>query len=454
MTRKKKNNWWIWAVGIVLVLLVVASVIKAKTTKKGEEVEVELVEKRTVVERVTASGKIFPEKEVKISSDVSGEIVKLYVKEGDSVKVGQALVKIDPEAYTSGVERGQASLDNTKAQLAVSKSSVKNAEAQKAQIQAQLENARQIFNRNKKLFDDGVIARQEFETSQTNLNALEANLRAGEASIESGLESVRAAEYSVKSMAASLKELRTNLNRTSIVAPTDGVISMLNVEEGERVVGTIQMTGTEIMRISNFSSMEVQVEVSENDILRVDVGDEVDIELDAYVSRIFRGTVSEIANSAANAAMSSSLSTEQVTNFIVKIRLDASSYADLIKPDKIFPLRPGMSASVEILTEKEADILTVPIQCVTARERDKDSDKKRSEITEEDLIEVVFRVNGDTVGMVEVVTGIQDDDYIHVITGLAEGDKIVTGPYNTIAKKLESGDDIYIKEKDDKKKRR
>ena len=244
-----------WLGGLLLLLLV-AAVIKGKTAEHGEEVEVEVVKNRTVVERVSASGKIFPEKEVKISSDVSGEIVELFVKEGDSVKQGQMLARIDPEAYTSSVERGQASLDNTRAQLAASKSTVKNSEAQKAQIEAQLGNATQIFNRNKKLFEDGVIARQELEASETNLRSLQANLRAAEASIQSGIESVRAAEYSVKSMQASLKELRTNLNRTSIAAPTSGVISMLNVEEGERVVGTIQMTGTELMRISNFSSME------------------------------------------------------------------------------------------------------------------------------------------------------------------------------------------------------
>ncbi len=444
-----------YVLGGLLVLLVIVSVIKGKNAVRGEEVEVEKVQLRTIVERVSASGKIFPEKEVKISSDVSGEIVELFVQEGDSVKAGQPLARIDPEAYASSVERGQASLDNTRAQLAVSKSSVKNAEAQKAQIEAQLENARLIFQRNKKLFEDGVIAQQELESSQTNLQALEANLRAADASIESGRESVRAAEYSVKSMQASLKELRTNLNRTSISAPTSGVVSMLNVEEGERVVGTIQMTGTEMMRISNFSSMEVRVEVSENDILRVDIGDNVDIELDAYVGRTFKGKVSEIANSAANAAMASArLTTEQVTNFIVKIRVDPESYSDLINPNKIFPLRPGMSASVDILTEEVIDVPTVPIQCVTAREKDEDSDKKKSELEDEDLMEVVFKVVGDTVAMVEVTTGIQDPDYIQILTGLQADDVVVTGPYNTIAKKLEPGDIISIKKDDDKKKKR
>ncbi len=444
-----------YIMGGLLLLLLLIAVIKGQNAETGEEVESEKVVNRTIVERVSASGKIFPEKEVKISSDVSGEIVELYVKEGDSVRVGQILARIDPEAYTSAVERGQAGLDNTKAQLAVSKSSVKNAEAQKAQIEAQLGNAQEILKRNQKLFEDGVIAKQDLEAAETNVRSLMANLRAADASIESGQESVKASEYSVKSMAASLKELRTNLNRTSISSPTNGIVSMLNVEEGERVVGTIQMAGTEMMRISNFSSMEVRVEVSENDILRVDVGDDVEIELDAYIDRKFKGTVSEIASSAANAAMAAvALTTEQVTNFIVKIRVDPSSYADLINPNKIFPLRPGMSASVDILTERVSDVPTVPIQCVTARERDEDSDKKRSELEDEDLMEVVFVIKGDTVDMVEVTTGIQDPDYIQVLTGLKEGDAIVSGPYNTIIKELEQGDEIRIKKDDDKKKKR
>jgi len=452
--KKKKSRLWIYIIVGSLVALIAIAVIKGQSRQKGQEVEVEEVEGRVVTERVTASGKIFPEKEVKISSDVSGEIVELFVKEGDSVKVGQQLARIDPEAYKSSVERGQASLDNTRAQLSVSKSSVKNAEAQKGQIEAQLGNARQIYQRNKKLFDDGVIAQQDLETAETNLRSLEANLRSADASIESGQESVKAAEYSVKSMQASLRELRTNLNRTSIVAPTSGVVSMMNVEQGERVVGTIQMTGTELMRISNFSSMEVQVEVSENDILRVDIGDEVDIELDAYVDRKFKGMVSEIANSAANAGNAMArLTTEQVTNFIVKIRVDSDSYADLIDPNKIFPLRPGMSASVEILTEKTDEVPTVPIQCVTAREHDEDSKKKKSELEDEDLIEVVFRVDGDTVSMVEVKTGIQDADYIEITDGLKVGETIVTGPYNVISKRLEQGDLITIKDDDDKKRK-
>lgn len=453
MAKKKKNNKRIvYLLLALLAVLIFAAAIKEQITPKGEEVELAEVKKRTIIERISASGKIYPEKEVKISSDVSGEIVELYVKEGDSVRQGQQLLRIDQEAYASSVERGQASLDNARAQMAMSKASVKSSEAQKAQIEAQLVNARQVFNRNKQLFKDGVIARQELEQSESSLRSLEANLRAAEASIESGEEGVRASQHTVKSMQASLKELRTNLNRTSIAAPTDGVISMLNVEQGERVVGTIQMTGTEIMRISNFSSIEVRVEVSETDILRVDVGDDAEIELDAYMDRVFTGKVTEIANSAANA--SNVISTEQVTNFVVKIRIDAESYADLVAKSSIFPLRPGMSASVDILTEQSSDALTVPIQSVTAREADPDTDKSFSELDEDELIEVVFVSKGDTVAMAEVKTGIQDDDYIEVLSGLELGQEVVSGPYNVIAKELDSGVEIRLKKKNDKKKRR
>lgn len=452
MSKKKKNSRRnVYILLGLLALLLVAAAIKGSSSDPGEEVELAEVKKRTIVERVSASGKIYPEKEVKISSDVSGEIVELFVKEGDSVRQGQQLLRIDQETYASSVERGQASLDNARAQMAMSKASVKNSEAQKGQIEAQLINARQVYNRNKKLFDDGVIARQELETSETNLRALEANLRAADASIESGKEGVRGSQHTVRSMEASLKELRTNLNRTSIAAPTDGVISMLNVEQGERVVGTIQMTGTEIMRISNFSSIEVRVEVSETDILRVDVGDKAEVELDAYIDRVFTGVVTEIANSAANA--SANLSTEQVTNFIVKIRIDASSYADLVAKSSIFPLRPGMSASVDILTERAEDVLAVPIQSVTARELDPETDKRFSELEDDELIEVVFIAKQDTVAMAEVKTGIQDDDYIEILSGIEAGEQVVSGPYNVIAKELESGTE-YQEKKDEKKKRR
>jgi HlyD family secretion protein len=248
-------------------------------------------------------GKIFPETEVKISSDVSGEIVELYVNEGDSVVAGQILAKINPDAYISAVERGEASLNGSKAQLAISKSQIESNKAQMEQILAQLENARTIHKRNESLKKDGVISQAELDQSQASLRQLEANYRASQASIKSAQQNAEASEYSIRGANASLKELKTSLNRTTIKAPTSGIVSKLSVEKGERVVGTIQMTGTEMMRISNLNAMEVQVDVSENDVLKVSVGDEVEIEVDAYLGRKFKGTVSQIANSASNIAV-------------------------------------------------------------------------------------------------------------------------------------------------------
>ncbi len=448
--NKKKSNKWL-IIGLVLIIgaMIAAAIFKGKSKPKGIEITTEKVEKRTIKETVSASGKVFPETEVKISSDVSGEIVDLYVEEGDSVYVGQLLAKIDPDAFFSAVERGEAGLNSAKATLANSKANIESSRAQKEQILAQLENARTINNRNQKLYKDGVISQVDYETSQTNVRQLEANLRAAEASINSAEKSAEGAGYQVKSSEASLKELKTNLSRTSIKSPTNGIVSSLSVEKGERVVGTIQMTGTEMMRIANLNSMEVQVDVSENDILRVNLNDEVDIEVDAYLDKTFKGEVTEIANSASNISSAGmSLNTDQVTNFIVKIRIDPSSYGGMISDQQKFPFRPGMSASVDIYTNEKSDILTVPIQCVTVRE--KEDDKKKKDKDEEEQIEVVFVMSGDTVRMAEVTTGIQDDEYIQILTGLEINEDVVTGPYSAVSKKLKEGKTVRIKE--DKKK--
>ncbi len=446
MSKKKKRNWLVYGLIALIVLLLVFAYFKAKSKPKGEAVEIEKVSTRTILETVSASGKIFPEKEVKISSDVSGEIVELFIEEGDSVVAGQVLAKIDPETYVSAVERGQATLNNVKTQLSMSRSQIESARAQKEQIIAQLENVRTIHSRNESLLKDGVISQAEYDQSMASLKGLEANLRASEASERSAQESARAAEFSVKSSAATLKEVRTNLNRTTIKAPVSGTISSLSVEQGERVVGTIQMTGTEMMRIANLNVMEVQVDVSENDILRVSLNDEVDIEVDAYLDRKFKGKVTEIANSASNLTGGQvSLNTDQVTNFSVKIRLDPDSYKDLITSGKRFPFRPGMSATVDIYTEKLDGALSVPIQAVTTREKDGDG-KNLDE--DEELLEVVFVIKTDTVSMIEVTTGIQDDDYIVVNSGLTKDDEIVTGPYSAVSKKLKQGAVVQRKEKE------
>ncbi|HKK73727.1 MAG TPA: efflux RND transporter periplasmic adaptor subunit [Saprospiraceae bacterium] len=451
MAKRNNRNLLIIALVAIIAVLIIAVVIKSRNSEDGIKVTAESVEKRTIKEMVAASGKIFPETEVKISSDVSGEIVELYVEEGDSVITGQLLANIDPDAFQSQVERGEASVNSAKAQLANSRAQVENAIAQKEQIIAQLENAQVVYNRNKQLFADGALSEADFQASEANLRGLEANLKAAEASIKSAQQSVQASEFSVKSSEATLRELKTSLRRTSIYAPTNGIISMLSVEQGERVVGTIQMTGTEMMRIANLNIMEVRVDVSENDIPRVSIGDEVDIEVDAYIDRIFKGTVTQIANSASNSA-TAALTSDQVTNFEVRILINPDSYQDLIDGGNRYPFRPGMSSTVEINTETRSGILTVPIQSVVVREKEdlegkkgKSDDGDEELDREEELVEVVFiAMEGDTVKAVPVVTGIQDDTYIEVKEGVKEGDKVVSGPYSVLARRLEPGTEINV----------
>ena len=406
---------------------------------------------RSIDEKVSASGKIYPATEVKISSDVSGEIVELYVKEGDSVYAGQILAKIDPETYISAVERGRATVNNSKAQLSTAKAQIENARAQIEQIRAQLDNAKIILARNEKLLRDKLISQVEYDQSLTSKQTLEAQLRAAEASLKSSVNSSEGQGFAIKSAEASLKEIQTSLSRTTIKAPMTGIISSLSVEKGERVVGTIQMAGTEMMRISNLNNMEMQVDVSENDIPKVKMGDVADIEIDAYVGKKFKGIVSEIANSASNISKggAATVATDQVTNFIVKIQVDPSSYKSLIDSGNRYPFRPGMSGSVEIYTNKIENAVTVPIQSVTVREKD-GSDKKSSENLELDIEEVVFVMVNDTAKKVLVTTGLQDDRHIEVKSGIKKGDKVISGPFNLISKDLKQGDRVRKKEEDKK----
>lgn len=468
ITKRKRPNWLlIGLVGIILLLIVVV-IIRNQSKPKGEIVTTEKVARRTITERVAASGKIFPQVEIKISSVVSGEVVELYVEEGDSVVANQLLAKVDPEAVQSQVERGIAGVNNSKAQVANARAQIEQLRAAKEQIQAQLQNAREIHKRNEQLRKEGVISQADYDASLSSLRGLEANLRAADANIKASQEGARAAEFAVQSSEASLRELRTSLRRTEIYAPSNGIVSSLSIEKGESVVGTIQMSGTEMMRIANLNNMEVRVDVSENDIPRVTMGDKVDIEVDAYIGRTFKGTVTQIARSATSATGTASLTSDQVTNFEVRITIDPTSYQDLIKDGKNYPFLPGMSASVEINTETMEDALSVPIQSVTTRERDENKKKKvadnteegqavaannteKTETRQEDLKEVVFVVSADTVGMVEVKTGIQDDTYIQILSGLKEGDEIVVGPYTAISRKLKRGDRIQ-RESETKKK--
>lgn len=468
--NKKKNNKLIWIlVGVVAVLLI-AAVYISKSKKEGEKVFAEKVGKRAIQETVSASGRIFPEKEIKVSSDVSGEIMDLLVKEGDSVRAGQLLCRVDARIYRDQVTRGEAGVNASRAQYANALSNIESVRsrqlqiiAQKEQLQAQLTQTQQSFKRNDQLHRDGVISDSDFETTQSQLRQQEANIKSLDAQIQASLnditssqKSAEAASFNVKSSEASLKELQTSLNRTSIYAPVDGVVSKLTIEKGERVVGTAQMSGTEIMRIANLSAMEVQIDVSENDILRLSVGNEVDIEVDAFAGRKFKGRVSEVANTASNAFTASgavNLTTDQVTNFVVKVRIDPASYADLMRGGRP-PFRPGMSASVDIHTNTVNDALSVPIQAVTTRDEDAELKKaKAAAATEgtqqaekktiaEPVKEVVFVISGDTVKMVQVKTGIQDNQHIQIVSGLKGDEEVIAAPFNLIARKLKSGSKI------------
>ena len=435
--QEMKKNKTIWILLAVVVLLVAAAAIFGGKKERGIKVTTEKIEKRSITEVVSASGKIYPEFEVKISSDVSGEIVELAVEEGDSVTKGQLLLRINPETYQASFERLVANANSSKAQIANSRSQVAQLEANLAQVKAQLQNAQNTHNRNIQLKKEGIVSQADFEQTETQVRTAEANVTSAEANITAANESVKAAQFNAASAEASVKEAKENLARTSIYAPASGIISLLNVEKGERVVGTLQMTGTEILRIANMNTMEVQVDVSENDVNRVNIGNEVDIEVDAYLGDIFTGKVTEIANS--SQTVQSTTSTDQVTNFTVTVRINPSSYRD-IKNKVRFPFRPGMSASVDIKTNTKADILTLPIQAVTTRD-DKDNDDEK--------LEVVFAYSADTVGMIEVKTGIQDDKYIEITSGLKGKEEVVIEPYDAIMRKLEGGKKVIKVDKDE-----
>ena len=350
-----RNNRLLIVAGIATVIIIIALVIGKKQGWIGKsdatEVSIEKVTKRTIVETVAASGKVQPEAEVKISPDVPGEIIELTVKEGDKVIAGQLLLRIDPDIQQSNVERLEAGLNTAKANLA-------NAKSRKAQVDAQFTNAKALYERNKKLFEQKVISDQEYDAATSSYEVAKNE-------VEAAKQNVSGADFNVKSANAALQEAKKNLTRTTIFSPVNGTISKLSVEKGERVVGTSQMAGTEIMTIANLNEMEVNVDVNENDIVRVGVGDSADIEVDAYIGRKFRGVVTSIANSA---NVSGAL-VDQVTNFEVKIRILQESYKDLVneKQPLLSPFRPGMSATVEIRTKTSKDILSVPIQAVTSR---------------------------------------------------------------------------------------
>ncbi|NVK05272.1 MAG: efflux RND transporter periplasmic adaptor subunit [Flavobacteriia bacterium] len=412
----KKSTWYIIIGVVVLIGIGFATKNRESSSLK---VEVGKVELRTIVETVSASGKIQPEVEVKLSPEVSGEIIALPVEEGQYVEEGDLLVSINPDLYTAAVRRSEAALNSARAGL--------------SQAEAQLVEAQKVYQRSQTLFNQNVISQQEWDAAQRAF-------RVSELAVESG-------EYQVESARATLREAQDNLKRTTIVAPVSGTISALNVELGERVVGTAQMAGTELMRIANLNNMEVLVEVNENDIVKVGLNDTAVIEVDAYLGQKFTGVVTEIANSAKIEGMSA----DQVTNFEVKVRILNSSSEDVGSQ----PFRPGMTASVDIRTNRRENVVTVPIEAVTvrddtvkvsARERIERAEQERDE--DKDPYEVVFAEENGKAKLIVVKTGIQDENYIEVLSGLSEGQVIIRGPYNVVKNDLEPDEEVEVESED------
>jgi HlyD family secretion protein len=431
----------------LLLLFIIGKKTGVIGKNKHTKVTAEAVIKRNIIETVSGSGKIQPEMQVKISSDVSGEIIEMLVKEGDYVKKGDLLCRIQQDIYLSSLERVQATVNSSKAGSAQSK-------ARLIQSKAQLANTESLFKRNKKLFEQGALSEQDYESAKAQFETAKAEVEAAE-------QSLSAAEYNIKNAEATLKEARTNLSRTSIFSPVDGKVSKLNVEKGERVVGTAQMTGTEIMTIANLNEMEVSVDVNENDIVRIELHDTADIEVDAYLDKKFKGIVTEVANSANTIGTSA----DQVTNFTVKIRILRESYMDLIPKDKpdYSPFRPGMSAAVDIQTSKAFNVISVPVQAVTTREDTtsygvKEQKEKKESVTEDNsktkekeakVVEYVFIIKNDIALLTPVITGIQDNNYIEIKKGLNAQDEIITGPYKVVSKTLKNKTPIEKVDKDD-----
>ena len=462
MTKSTRRNLLIALAVLVVGGLVAWTVVKSRNKQDGTAVTFGTVESATIEERVDASGRIFPVTDVAIASDVSGEVVKLFVREGDSVRAGQRIAQVDADAIESQVARAQAGVNQAEAGVSQARASIQEAEATKRQLEATLANNRLALKRIEELAAEGLASQQEREAAQVAAATTEANIAAAEARAAAARETVRANEFQVASAQATLREFRTSLRQTNITAPMDGIVSQLNVEEGERVVGTMQMAGTELARVADLSQMEVRVEVSENDIPRVTLGDPVDIEVDAYLDRVFAGRVEEISSSANNlttATGTQSLNTDQVTNFVVTILIQPESYADLVTPDRPYPFRPGMSAAVEILTQVVGDATAVPVASVTAREREEVKEKAaragigtpdRDELDYDDLEEVVWVVGDDlSVERRVVKTGVQNRDVIQVTEGLSVGERIVVGPYAQVARKLDDGDKVYEREEDE-----
>ena len=450
----KTVKWILFGLVGVIALLVVFKMI-AGNKETGVKVSAEKVSRRTITETVNASGKVYPEIEVKISPDISGEVVELNVEEGDSVKRGQVLARIFADIYA--LQRDEAA-----SRVNQSAATVENSKAALDALQAELDQAKQNYDRNKKLYDDKVISRSEFEGYETTYKSAQANYNAAK-------QNIKGLQAGVQTAQTGLSSANKNLGRTTLVAPMSGVISSLSIKKGERVAGNSFSIGTEMMRVADMSILEVRVDVGENDVVKVHLGDSADVEVDAYNNRKFKGIVTQIASSIKSGTGAAALNSTDVTQYEVRIRLDKNSYSDLLNPGKpkSFPFRPGMNASADIKTKRRENVLAVPINSVTTRVIGSDktiADKKKEEekkkkaegnadetvaVNSDELEELVFVVQKDgKVKRVKVKTDIQDINYIEIKEGLVEGDEVVTGPFNAISKTLKDGTAVKVVPKD------
>jgi len=429
------NKKLLLALGAVVLLLVIVAVVKGGN-RELPSVSTAQVETRDIVERVSASGKIQPEVEVKITAEVNGQITELPVKEGDVVAKGDLLVQLNPDLYDAALLRAEAALNSARSNLA-------SARAQVAQGEANFIAAQKAFERAQALISQKVISQAEFD--QTEASYLTAN-----ANLTSAQESVRSAEYAIRSGEASLQEAKDNLSRTTLRAPQAGVVTALAKEIGESVQGNGFTAGEVILNVSDLSTMEVNVEVNESDIVRIHLGNDAEIEVDAYLGETFKGTVTEIGNTALNAGMNG-FSMDQVTNFSVKVRLNRDSYAHLTEGDNDTPFRPGMSATVDILTAREMGVMAAPIQAVTSREAgfgdDSDEEEQGGEADDsrDDAQLGVFVLREGKASWTPVETGIQDSRFVAITGDVAEDATLITGPYDVVSRSLSDGDDVEPK---------
>jgi HlyD family secretion protein len=450
--RKKSNSLVYGLIGAVILIIILLVVGKsAGWIGKPKEIEVEMAKAQrvSIVEKVSASGTIQPVTEVKIAPEVSGEITDLLIEEGDSVKKGQALVRIRQDTWESQLERAQAGLSQQHANH-------EQAKASHSRAQAQFVRAKAEYERQEKLFAEKVISPAEWDLAKQNYEVAKNDLASAEKSVD-------AARHVIRSTEASLKEARENFRKTSVEAPMTGVVSKLIVRKGERVVGTATMSGTEMLRIADLNKMEVRVNVNENDIVRVHVGDTALIDVDAYATqnKEFKGVVTLIANTAKD-----KVSADAITEFEVRILILNSSYQDLVKVGNPFPFRPGMTASVEILTTRKDNTLSVPLAAVTTRNEGMETDGEKREGPPAENVQntparpekktdktVVFVVENGVAKKVEVKTGISDYDNIEILSGLSDSSVVVKGPFLAVSKRLKDGDRVKEAEKKEQEKK-